>query len=148
VREPDDDARWREIVDNYGDRAELMDEDVLALEDVPQKPERDDVQDLLQDEGEHAAWADDGADEATEDRADRFVPPTPPPVPRPEPRRLLAWIGLFGAPVLLLAALVFRVPMPSLVSIVLGGWFVGGFAYLVLEMPRGPRDPGDDGARI
>ena len=28
------------------------------------------------------------------------------------------------------------------------GWFVGGFAYLVREMPRSPRDPWDDGSRI
>jgi hypothetical protein len=27
-------------------------------------------------------------------------------------------------------------------------WFVGGFGYLVHEMPRSPRDPWDDGSRI
>ena len=26
--------------------------------------------------------------------------------------------------------------------------FVGGFLYLVTRMPRGPRDPADDGARL
>ena len=35
-----------------------------------------------------------------------------------------------------------------LVGWVLVGWFVGGFAYLVLEMPKSPRDPWDDGSRI
>ena len=33
-------------------------------------------------------------------------------------------------------------------SYALVAWFVGGFTYLVLQMPRGPRDPEDDGARL
>ena len=35
-----------------------------------------------------------------------------------------------------------------LVAYALIAWFVGGFTYLVLLMPRGPRDPDDDGARL
>ena len=76
------------------------------------------------------------------------MPPPPPPLPRPEPRRALAWLGLFGAPVVLLAALVFGVYLPGWLSLILVGGFVGGFVYLVSTMPSGPRDPGDDGARI
>jgi hypothetical protein len=61
---------------------------------------------------------------------------------------MLAWLGLFGAPAVLLAALVAGIHIPSLVGYLLVGSFVGGFAYLVVQMPRGPHDPWDDGARI
>ena len=34
------------------------------------------------------------------------------------------------------------------IGYLLVGGFVGGFVYLVTRMPRGPRDPADDGARL
>ena len=74
------------------------------------------------------------------------MPPPPPPVPRPEPRRGLAWAGLFGAPVILLVALVFGVYLPGWLSLLLVAGFIGGFGYLVATMSNDPRDPGDDGA--
>ena len=136
----DEDEAWRQIVANYGDAP--------SVEDVP-RPEPDPEPDpnLIQPPavaGEPARadtpfkWEDEG----------RFVPPPPPPLPRPEPRRALAWLGLFGAPTLLLVALVFGVYFPGWLSLILVGGFVGGFIYLVFTMPSGPRDPGDDGARI
>ena len=48
----------------------------------------------------------------------------------------------------LLVALVFGIYFPGWLSLILVGGFVGGFVYLVSTMPSGPRDPGDDGARI
>jgi hypothetical protein len=129
VSRPDEDARWREIVDNYGERVELTDD-----EDEPERPDPFSAADPIA--------------ESTEEYADRFVPPPPPPIPRPTPRRLVAWSGLLGAPLLLLASLVFGTGVPTLLSLALVAWFVGGFVYLVLEMPRGPRDPDDDGARL
>lgn len=79
---------------------------------------------------------------------DRFVPPPPPPVPRTTPDRRAAWAGVIGGPALLLVALLLGLALPEVVVLALVAGFVGGFVYLVLKMPREPRDPGDDGARV
>lgn len=132
----DDDA-WRAIVDNYGDRPELDSDEV----ERPAEPERP------QPEPEPAtSW-----DEAYPDSdwsTDRFVPPPPPPLPTPTTDRLLAWLGVFGSPAVLLVCLVFGIDLPRLIAYFLVGAFIGGFLYLVAQMPRGPRDPNDDGAQV
>lgn len=130
-----EDARWREIVDNYGDRATLDDE---AAPGAPPKPDPD-----LDDD----AWYS-PPEPLPREPEPRFVPPTPPPLPRPEPRRAVAWAGLFGAPLITLLATVAGLDLPSALDYALLAWFVGGFAYLVLTMPRGPREPWDDGSRV
>ena len=79
---------------------------------------------------------------------ERFVPPPPPPLPRVSKDRLAAWLGVFVSPVLLLVATVLRIPLPTIVAWLLVAAFLGGFGYLVAQMPRGPRDPFDDGARL
>ncbi|MBB6626403.1 hypothetical protein H5V45_03615 [Nocardioides sp. KIGAM211] len=133
-RDSDDDA-WRAIVDNYGARADLEPEPG----DLPQQ--RHELPDLPDEPDETPA-------EAAARDEDRFVPPAPPPVPRATPDRFAAWLGLFGAPAVLLAALVLNLPLPGWAGYLLVAAFVGGFGYLVVQMPRGPRDPGDDGARL
>lgn len=134
--QPDsDDDAWRSIVENYGDRAELDADDHPA---VPLAPEP-----LT----EPLTWRD-ATYVAEEPDPDRFVPPAPPPVPHTTPDRLAAWLGVFGAPAVLLAALVLGVSLPGWLGYLLVAAFVGGFLYLVVQMPRGPRDPGDDGARL
>ena len=60
--------------------------------------------------------------------------------------RLLAWAGVFVSPLVLLLATVLLIQLPSLVAWALVVGFLGGFGYLVAQMPRGPRDPFDDGA--
>jgi hypothetical protein len=124
-----EDETWRAIVENYGDRAELDPADLP--DDEPVEPPFSLAAEIERVE----------ADE-------RFVPPPPPPLPHVPRDRMLAWLGLFGAPAVLLAALVAGIHIPSLVGYLLVGSFVGGFAYLVVQMPRGPHDPWDDGARI
>ncbi len=69
-------------------------------------------------------------------------------MPHPPPVRFAAWIGLFGSPAVLLVALVLGIELPGWMGYFLVGYFIGGFLYLVLHMQRGPRDPGDDGARV
>ena len=88
--------------------------------------------------------------EASWDEEGHFVPPTPPPLPTLEPRRKLAWIGMFGAPTVMLLAVVFGWQLPGWVGTLLVGSFVGGFVYLVATMPRRrPGDwSGDDGAVV
>jgi hypothetical protein len=125
VTERSEDELWRSIVDNYGDRAELAEEE-------PPRPEPASVP----------------LEAVVDDEEERFVPPPPPPLPRPDNKRLVAWAGVLGVPLLLLVLVLASVRPPTLVSYALVAWFVGGFTFLVLQMPRGPRDPEDDGARL
>jgi hypothetical protein len=125
---PSEDATWREIVANYGDRPAL-EVDAETQRAQPQAAEP-----------EHPELADIGSQD------DRFVPPPPPPLPRVPKDRLAAWLGVFVSPLLLLFATVLRIELPTLASWLLIGAFLGGFGYLVAQMPRGPRDPYDDGA--
>lgn len=133
--QPDsEDDAWRSIVENYGDRADL-----------------DPTQSSLPKPTESDALAEDWPDEGPTDDdwvEERFVPPPPPPVPRASRDRLAAWIGIFGSPTILLVCLVFSIHLPRLIGYGLVAGFVGGFLYLVMQMPSGPRDPGDDGARL
>ncbi|MCD4534692.1 hypothetical protein LRP67_11420 [Nocardioides sp. cx-169] len=133
-RDNDDDA-WRAIVENYGDRADLDPEPAPEPAAAPEEPVA----------GE-ASWDDPYPD--ADWSSDRFVPPPPPPVPATTPDRMLAWAGLFGAPAILLVCLVAGIDLPPLLAYLLVAAFVGGFLYLVLLMPRGPRDPDDDGAVV
>ena len=52
------------------------------------------------------------------------------------------------APVLALLIALFSIYVNPLFGWLLVLWFVGGFLYLVLEMPRSPREPWDDGSRV
>ncbi|WP_372733337.1 hypothetical protein [Nocardioides sp.] len=128
-----EDEAWRAIVDNYGDRAELAPEDLPAPE-----PEPEPQPDPFEVPAELVPTLDE----------ERFVPPPAPPVPQPPRDRLLAWAGLFGSPAVLLFTVVAGIHLPSLVAYALVGAFIGGFAYLVAAMPKGPHDPFDDGARL
>ncbi|MFC5178977.1 hypothetical protein [Nocardioides taihuensis] len=132
----EDDA-WRAIVENYGERP--------RLDPSPPAPEPEPVwfTGALADAAGSA-----GADDIDDPDEEGFVPPPPPPLPWPEPARLLAWLGVFGAPTVLLVGLVLGVTLPSVLGYALIGWFVGGFGYLVLHMDNTPRDPGDDGAVV
>ena len=77
------------------------------------------------------------------------MPPTPPPLPKLSPDRLLAWAGLFGSPTILLVCLVLDVRLVPWMAYLLVASFIGGFAYLVVKMPRNTDiDPWDDGARL
>ncbi len=132
-----DDDVWRAIVDNYGERAELDSDDgePPEVEPEPRRPNEP-----------TASWDDPYPD--SDWSTDRFVPPPPPPLPAPSIDRLFAWLGVFGSPVVLLVCLVFGIDLPQLLAYLLVGAFVGGFLYLVIQMPRGPRDPDDDGAQV
>jgi hypothetical protein len=127
VSRQDEDDAWRSIVENYGERVELDPPPPVAEPD-PAYEKHDEDDD----------WDDD----------EHFVPPPPPPLPHPTPVRMAAWIGVFGAPAVLLVVMVLALPLPTWVEKGLVGYFVAGFLYLVFHMDRGPRDPWDDGARV
>lgn len=135
----DEDAMWREIIENYGERPVMGPEEPPAPA-APQ-PERSVFDRTFVDSmNSEATWEDEG----------HFVPPEPPPLPHVDPRRKLAWGGLLGGPLLLLVAVVFGIGYPTWLTGMLVAAFVGGFVYLVATMPRsGHGDwPGDDGAVV
>lgn len=136
---PDDqDAAWQAIVANYGDRA------ALEPEEAPVAPEPAPPDWLEATEG----GDDDAEDHVAPDPESRFVPPIPPPIPRPPLDRLLAWLGVFGAPAVLLFFVVTGIDIPRPLGWLLVGGFIAGFCYLVVKMPGSPRDPWDDGAVV
>lgn len=125
---------WQEIVENFGERAVLGPEDEPAAVAEPARG---------------ASY--DDRDEPDEERGlvpedERFVPPPPPPIPRPPLDRLLAWLGVFGVPVVVLVCVVLGIGLPTWAGLLLSAGFVGGFLYLVIRLPGTPRDPWDDGA--
>jgi hypothetical protein len=130
VSRQDEDDAWRSIVENYGERAEVQPE----------------VEAEAQAEAEAENAEPDRWDDVDDD--ERFVPPPPPPLPHPPPVRLAAWIGVFGAPAVLLVAMVLALPLPGWLAKGLVAYFAVGFLYLVFHMERGPRDPWDNGARV
>jgi hypothetical protein len=148
-RDSDEDA-WRAIVENYGERVELNDD-----------PPSDPVVDPDEKQGYDAAGSaglqrlfrplpEPQRDaEELEDELDEFVPPPPPPLPKLSPDRLLAWVGLFGSPTILLICLIFNFRLAPWLGYLLVASFIGGFGYLVVKMPRSEDiDPWDDGARL
>jgi len=165
----DEEAAWRLIVENYGERPALgLDEDPgaplgpsTAEPPRPASPERSPfdrsyLDSLDAERSEPAARHDrrqsdpqQPADEPVDRQADEhFVPPEPPPVPRGTPARRLAWCGMFLPPLLMLAAVVFDWVFPSWVSLGLVAAFIGGFVFLVATMPRDSGDGWGDGAVV
>ena len=124
-----DDDTWREIVENYGEVPEFppVEPDPLPVEPEP------DPYDVF---------------EPTFEDEEHYVPPPPPPIPRPEPIRLVAWGGVLLAPLILTIAMIIGWRMPGMLSFLVVGWFLAGFALLVWQLPKGPADPFDDGARL
>ncbi|GAA1614369.1 MULTISPECIES: hypothetical protein [Kribbella] len=84
-----------------------------------------------------------------DDVHDHFVPPEPPRGPRLDWVSRLAWLGLLGGPLLLIAAAVFDFGTGRLTTLAVAG-FIGGFLTLVLRMKDRlpPGDGGDDGAVV
>jgi hypothetical protein len=126
VSRREDDATWREIVDNYGDRPV-----------VPADPVEYVVPDPVQPDVFHFEPYDES-----------FVPPPLPPPPVIAPERRLAWVGLVLAPLFLVLGTVLDY---GLAPVLTGGLvlaFLGSFGYLVATMSQEPRDPDDDGARL
>ena len=149
---PGDDSRtelaWREIVENYGERAsyDSSSDDDPAPDALPAPRDREPAADGV------PTSADDAEVEPRERaiaKVDRFRPRRRPHSRSPAPgSAALAWAGIFVAPLIALVIGLLSIYVPPLVGWVLVAWIVGGFGYLVLEMPKSPRDPWDDGSRI
>jgi len=80
---------------------------------------------------------------------EEFVPPVPPPLPRLDPISKGAWAALFGGPGYLLLAVMLGWQVPGWAAFCAVGAFVGGFAALVVRMNDRTEDDGpDDGAVV
>jgi hypothetical protein len=134
-----EDEIWAAIVENYGERPQIEE---LTIE-VPPSP-----RDLPTVDEAPAEGSDTVDGDVPADIEEHFVPPPPPPLPKPPPARLLAWLGLFGVPTFVLVTLVAGLSLPSWLGVLLMGWFVGGFVFLVASMKPDPGGGSDDGARI
>lgn len=165
----DEEAAWRLIVQNYGDRPSLDTEDAGDAGDAPADPEpprgqvaperptgnpfdRSYLDSLDESRSEPAPRQDrrrnDLPDPGDRHAEEHFVPPEPPPVPRATPARRLAWCGLFLPPLLMLAAVILNWTFPSWVALGMVAAFVGGFVFLVATMPRDGGDGWGDGAVV
>ena len=150
-----DELAWQAIVDNFGERVELdeppVDFPVELTTDEPPTPEppAGPFGGRFADASGFATYAArEQPDPVDDDEIEGYTPPEPPPLPRLAPDRALAWAGVFGSPLVLLLTLLLSISIPSWLGYLLICGFVGGFVYLVVKMPREPRDPWDDGAQV
>ena len=75
---------------------------------------------------------------------EHFVPPEPPPLPRADALTWAAWIGVIGAPVVLLAASALGASSRLVVIICVAGFLAGtGVLVARLRSQRDPYDPND-----
>ena len=148
-----DERAWQAIVDNYGDRPEIDESPTTSAPGGPfggRFGDPDAISRRVENpvEDPRDSLDDDLDDDLEDDEDEGYEPPPPPPLPRVAPDRGLAWAGVFGSPAVLLAALVLSISIPTWLGYLLIIGFVGGFVYLVVTMPREPRDPFDDGAQV
>ena len=126
-----DELAWREIVDHYGERP-----DVVELAELTTPLEHPDPEPTGSDQEPFRFELED----------ETFTPPPLPPPAVVSPERRAAWIGLVLSPVLLIVINVVDVALPGILSFGLVVAFLASFGYLVATMT--PRDPDDDGARV
>ena len=142
-RKLDEDAAWRSIIENYGpepsDSSGERDSQLVEPVETTEPPSVVEPVETYQDSFNTAAsWDDEG----------HFIPPNPPPLPPLEPKRKFAWTGLFGAPTLMLIAVVLGWDLPRLLIGFLVCWFVAGFVFLVATMPRTRGGDGPDNGAV
>ena len=142
----DEEAAWRSIVENYGERAQLGETAAVDPAPVVAEPVERDPFDRSYLEALESSLAEERRERR--EHEEHFVPPEPPPVPRGTPARRLAWCGLFGAPLVMLAAVVFGLQYPAWLILGLVVAFIGGFVFLVATMPRDGGDDWGDGAVV
>ncbi|MEU0766016.1 hypothetical protein [Streptomyces albogriseolus] len=74
-----------------------------------------------------------------------FVPPEPPPLPEADVTSRFAWLGVLGAPVLLLLAILLGWEMTWWLTTLCIGGFLGGAVTLVMRMRTDDEDDEDPG---
>jgi len=134
-----DEVAWQQIVSGF---ATTADEPQPRADDLPQ--DLTDVRGLREEEvpppEPHPLVRDD----------DHYVPAPPPPPPHLDWISRLAWTGVFGGPLLLLAAALLSWTPPGFIVMLCVLGFVGGMTTLVVRMKDHPPHDGgpDDGAVV
>jgi len=156
-----EDAEWRSLVEQFSKPSAPGHDG--GEDPVPRWPVSEDVDDKYEPlidvptglTVEETPAANDHDDEDTkpkrkdDDPHDHFVPPEPPRGPRLDWITRLAWLGLLGGPLLLIAAAVLDFGTGRITTLAVAG-FIGGFLTLVFRMKDRlpPGDGGDDGAVV
>jgi hypothetical protein len=153
-----EDAEWKSLVEQFnapsapghdgGDSpvprwpaSEDVDDKYEPLIDVPAGLPIEDKSDEDEEDEKPAKKAD--------DPHDHYVPPEPPRGPRLDWISRIAWLGLIGGPLLLIAAAVLDFGTGRITTLAVVG-FIGGFLTLVIRMKDRlpPDDTPDDGAVV
>lgn len=167
----DEDALWRSIVANYGERVSLEPDDprsgstgagapdgepaesgdAQTRSDRPEtdpEPEPPRASRVSPEEATVPAPLDPWVERHLAE--EHFTPPEVAAAPLPEPRRLLAWVGVLGVPLALVVLVVLGIDIPSWGSLLMIVWSLGGFGFLVATMRRDDDDDDgwDDGAVV
>ncbi len=149
LRGPDTEGNnsWPEVEDRSSDEASDESRPDLAGQDDADPPKREGSSDEAV-----IIWRGSSEDiDAEIERAipdEHFVPPDPPPLPRADAITWAAWLGVIGAPLLLLLMTAFGVSSGFVVTAAVAA-FLAGVAILIGRMrsSRDPFDP-DDGAVV
>lgn len=160
VSAPNDDLTWAQIVAGYDAPTSAEAAPWPAYEDLdPDHVHEDDQSSAsftvsaieqaaaLREEARRAAQR---REARRSEEEDRFVPPPPPPLPRLSAADQVAWLGLIGGPVVLIAAALFSLSLPAWLTLLAALGFIGGFVTLVIRMDDGSTrlDDPDDGAQV
>jgi hypothetical protein len=156
-----EDAEWKSLVEQFnapsapGHGADDPVPRWPASEDVDEKyePLIDVPAGLVIDDKSDAPDASDEDEEPparkADDPHDHFVPPEPPRGPKLDWISRVAWLGLLGGPLLLIAAAILDFGTGRITTLAVVG-FIGGFLTLVIRMKDRlpPDDTPDDGAVV
>jgi hypothetical protein len=151
-----EDAEWASLVEQFSAPSAPGHDSGDTL--VPRWPASEDVDEKYEpliDVPASLTFEDKAADEdekpakKADDPHDHFVPPEPPRGPRLDWISRIAWLGLIGGPLLLIAAAVLDFGTGRITTLAVVG-FVGGFLTLVIRMKDRlpPDDTPDDGAVV
>jgi hypothetical protein len=152
-----EDAEWESLVQQFSQPSAPGHDG--GDDPVPRWPASEDVDDKYEPlidvptgltvEDTPAADDEEAQPKRKDDPHDHFVPPEPPRGPRLDWITRLAWLGLLGGPLLLIAAAVLDFGTGRITTLAVAG-FIGGFLTLVLRMKDRlpPGDGGDDGAVV
>jgi hypothetical protein len=154
-----EDAEWKSLVEQFN--APSAPGHDGGDTPVPRWPASEDVDDkyeplidvpaglIVGDGPDGEEEADNPPPRRADDPHDHFIPPEPPRGPRLDWISRIAWLGLIGGPLLLIAAAVLDFGTGRITTLAVIG-FIGGFLTLVIRMKDRlpPDDTPDDGAVV
>ena len=151
-----EDAEWRSLVEQFSKPSAPGHDG--GEDPVPRWPVSEDVDDKYEPlidvptgltVEEKAEDDEEPPAKKADDPHDHYVPPEPPRGPRLDWISRLAWLGLLGGPLLLIAAALLDFGTGRITTLAVVG-FIGGFLTLVIRMKDRlpPDDTPDDGAVV